>query len=179
MLRLNAKHTGNPEMTERNRNLDELNDWLQVVATIGVIASIIFLGLELRQNSDLMKAQIYQSRAEAIQETFLTNQESEYIVPILVKMEQAYTNGATVPEAVALLTAGEEMRIGFFMKRQIRHLDNMYYQHALGLIDEEYMTWWKRIIAGNVEEWYEVLGENIDGRQSFVDEVRRIHTSLE
>lgn len=52
-------------MSKRNRNLDELNDWLQVVATIGVIASIIFLGLELRQNSDLMKAQIYQSRMDS------------------------------------------------------------------------------------------------------------------
>ena len=166
-------------MSERNKNLDELNNWLQVVATIGVIASIVFLGIELRQNSDLMRAEIYQSRAEAIQETFLVNQESEYIVPILVKMEQAHEQGATVPEVVELLTLEEKKRMSFFMKRQIRHLDNMYYQHELGLIDEEYMTWWKRIVAGNVEEWYEVLGENIDGRQSFVDEVRRIHTSLE
>ena len=59
-------------MGERNRKLDELNDWLQVVATVGVIASIVFLGLELRQNSDLMRAQIYQARAEIIQETFTT-----------------------------------------------------------------------------------------------------------
>lgn len=166
-------------MSERNKNLDELNNWLQVVATIGVIASIVFLGIELRQNSDLMRAEIYQSRAEAIQETFLINQESEYIVPILVKMDQAYEKGATVPEAIDLLTLEEKKRMSFFMKRQIRHLDNMYYQHELGLIDEEYMTWWARIISGNVEEWYEVLGEDIDGRQSFVNEVRRIHSSLE
>ncbi len=47
-------------MGERNRKLDELNDWLQVVATIGVIASIVFLGFQLRQNSNFMRAQIYQ-----------------------------------------------------------------------------------------------------------------------
>jgi len=165
-------------MTERNRKLDELNGWLQVVATIGVIASIIFLGLELRQNSDLMKAQIYQSRAVIIQETFVAQQESEHIVPILVKLEQAYADGATAADTVAVLTAEEKMRFGFFLERQIRHLDNMYYQHELGLIDKEYMTWWARIVRNNVEMWYEVLGDDIPGRKSFVEEVRKIFDSL-
>jgi hypothetical protein len=164
-------------MTERNRKLDELNDWLQVVATIGVIASIIFLGLELRQNSDLMRAQIYQSRAETIQETFTSIQESDHIVPILVKLEEAYAEGATVPAAVALLTAEEKMRAKFYVNRQIRHLDNMYYQYELGLIDEEYMAWWASIISNNVALWYEVLGEDISGRESFVEEVRKIYDS--
>jgi len=165
-------------MSGRKRNLDELNGWLQVVATIGVIASIIFLGLELRQNSDLMRAQIYQARAEIIQETFLANQESEHIVPIQVKLEQAYAEHNTVAETVAALTAEEKMRFAYFLERQIRHLDNMYYQYELGLIDEEYMAWWANIVRNNVEMWYEVLGEDIPGRKSFVEEVRQIFDRL-
>ena len=165
-------------MSERSRKFDELNDWLQVIATIGVIASIIFLGLELRQNSALMRAQIYQARAEIIQETFTTMGESEYFIPIQLKLQQAQADGATISEAFGVLTAEEKMRLGYFMNRQIRHLDNMYYQYELGLIDDEYIAWWRNIIRNNVELWFEVLGEDISGRESFVEEVRRIHDSL-
>ena len=165
-------------MSERSRKFDELNDWLQVIATIGVIASIVFLGLELRQNSDLMRAQIYQARAEIIQETFTATQESEYVIPILLKLEQSETDGASIPDTVSLLTAEEKMRLSFYMNRQIRHLDNMYYQYELGLIDDEYIAWWRNIIRNNVGLWFEVLGEDIPGRESFVEEVRRIHDSL-
>ncbi len=98
-------------MTEKKRNLDELNDWLQVIATVGVIASIVFLGFELRQNSDLMRAQIY--------------------------------------------------------------------QNELGLIDEEYMEWWANLVLTNGPEWLALFGTDIDGRSSFVEEVRRIYPELQ
>ena len=38
-------------------NLDSANGWLTLIANIGVIAGIVFLALELRQNNDLMGAQ--------------------------------------------------------------------------------------------------------------------------
>ena len=70
------------------------------------------------------------------------------------------------------------MRLGYFMNRQIRHLDNMYYQYELGLIDEQYMSWWRNIVRNNVDMWLELLGDEIAGRESFLEEVRRIHDSL-
>ncbi len=45
---------------------DQLSRWLTLGANIGVIAGIVFLGLELRQNADLMRAQ---SRAEMSRDT--------------------------------------------------------------------------------------------------------------
>jgi hypothetical protein len=38
-------------------NLDKINHWASLLANIGVIAGIVFLGLELRQNNSLLAAQ--------------------------------------------------------------------------------------------------------------------------
>jgi hypothetical protein len=68
-------------------NLDSLNKWLTLVANIGVLAGILFLAFELQQNTQMMRAQMNQSRAD----TALAEQHSIYtndiIAPILVKAE--------------------------------------------------------------------------------------------
>lgn len=37
--------------------LVQVNAWLQILANIGVVAGLVFLGLQLRQNSRMMAAQ--------------------------------------------------------------------------------------------------------------------------
>ena len=161
-------------MSNRTTRLGDINHWLQIIATLGVIASIIFLGFELRQNRQLMKAQIYQSRAEMIQNTFLVLSESEHLVPIFNKLETARDESASFAEAVARLSSEEKIRLGFYYERQIRHLDNMYYQYELGLIDDEYMQWWEDDVTSSAPKWNEVLGDDIPGRQSFVGKVQEL-----
>ena len=38
-------------------NLSKANEIISLIANIGVIASIIFLGLEMSQNTDMMRSQ--------------------------------------------------------------------------------------------------------------------------
>jgi len=38
-------------------NISKLNDWLQLIATVGVILGIVFVAEELRQNNQLTRAQ--------------------------------------------------------------------------------------------------------------------------
>lgn len=45
-------------------NVDRLNRWLTLVANIGVIAGIVFLAIELRQNNELLEAQSRADRRE-------------------------------------------------------------------------------------------------------------------
>ena len=42
-------------------NLDKLNKWLTLAANLGVIAGIIFLGIEISQNTDSIRATAYQT----------------------------------------------------------------------------------------------------------------------
>ncbi len=43
----------------------KINDWLQILGMIGVIASLIFVGFEMRQSREIAISQTYQSRAES------------------------------------------------------------------------------------------------------------------
>ena len=39
-------------------NSSKLSDWLQIAANVGIIAGLLLVGLQLKQNSDLLKTQL-------------------------------------------------------------------------------------------------------------------------
>ena len=39
-------------------NSSKLSDWLQIAANTGIIAGLLLVGLQLKQNSDLLKTQL-------------------------------------------------------------------------------------------------------------------------
>jgi len=67
-------------------NLDKINGWLTLIANLGVIAGLVFVGLELRQNTMAMDREIRTSFADNIHGSIA---ESEYLVPIVTKIMAA------------------------------------------------------------------------------------------
>ncbi len=67
-------------------NTERLNTWLSFTANIGVIFGLIFLAIELNQNSDLMRIQISQSRADAAMAANQSSFTSDYLPQIIVKV---------------------------------------------------------------------------------------------
>lgn len=48
-------------------NSGRLNDWLQVAANVGIVAGLVLVGVQLKQNSDLLKTQMmYEESNRAI-----------------------------------------------------------------------------------------------------------------
>jgi hypothetical protein len=43
-------------------NSSKINDWLQVVGLFGVIASLVFVGLQMRQDREIALSEAYQDR---------------------------------------------------------------------------------------------------------------------
>ena len=41
----------------------KLNDWMQVIGIFALVASLIFVGLQMRQEHEIARVMIYQSRA--------------------------------------------------------------------------------------------------------------------
>ena len=64
----------------------DLGQALGIFANLGVISGIIFLGVEIRQNSELMRIQINQARADAAMVSNEQSFNSDYIPPIMVKI---------------------------------------------------------------------------------------------
>ena len=103
--------------------LDIVNRWLTPIASIGVILGLFLVGYELRQNSELMRIQINQERADA---AMLSNEQlfnSEYLPEILFKIEQDQD-----------LTEVEKIRYIAWFRAINRNQDNVLSQYLTGML---------------------------------------------
>ncbi len=102
---------------------EKLNTWLSFTAHVGVILGLIFLAVELNQNSGLMRIQISQSRADgaiAANEAFFN---SDYLPQIIVKVS-----------AGEELSAEEGLRFQHWFRASNRNQDNVIQQYHAGML---------------------------------------------
>ena len=59
-------------------NSTKLNDWMQVVGIFALVASLIFVGLQLKQSQDIAIAAQYQARTEATLNMYASHVEAGY-----------------------------------------------------------------------------------------------------
>ena len=121
----------------------ELGALGEFVGAIAVVVTLIYLAVQIRQNTSAMEeskrlalAQTYQMRADALQEMLVQAADSQYIGPILTKL-----TGAGYPEKVASLnelTVEERGRFRQWQIAQQTHWDNLFYQYQQGFLDDEY-----------------------------------------
>ena len=102
------------------------------LGAIGVIATLIYLAVQIRQNSKTIEAQMYQSRSHMAEERYGQVADSPYLAAIYCKLE---SDGHPFdPQKVDDLNAEELLRLRFAEQRMLRGLDNVFHQHSLGFI---------------------------------------------
>jgi hypothetical protein len=104
-------------------NADKVNTWLSLSANVGVIFGLIFLAVELDQNSTLMRIQISQSRADAAMTNNESNYNSDYMPQINVKVK-----------AGEELTTEETLRYSSYFRAINRNQDNVLQQYYAGML---------------------------------------------
>ena len=107
----------------------EQNDLLQVLGMLGLIASLIFVGMELRQNQQVARVTAYQALAEQIA-SYNALLLSE---PEINRIRNAALNNENLTEEDA-----EQYRAFWRMLR--RQSELAYLQYENGSIDEELLT---------------------------------------
>ncbi|MDQ6780069.1 MAG: hypothetical protein M3Z37_02805, partial [Candidatus Eremiobacteraeota bacterium] len=65
--------------------LDQVVAISQSVAAVGVILSLVFLAIQLRQNTRAVRASSIQNLVQSLSDTAEFNVDNEYLVPILLK----------------------------------------------------------------------------------------------
>ena len=122
---------------------DELNRWLTLIANISVVAGIVFLAVEIRQNTEsqqeslrLARATAYQERAFAAVSRWASNASSPELIAAIVVFDNA-GGVANASEALAALSAHDRWHIHFNMLAQIATLDNNVYQFKEGYLDPD------------------------------------------
>ena len=104
---------------------DNVNKWLTLSANFGVVVGLILLIVEIGQNTDMMRAQISQSRTD----TALAEQHATY-------------NSDHMPAILAKVTRGEEIsseeeiRYATYFRAFNRNQDNNLWQYNQGYLGE-------------------------------------------
>ena len=104
---------------------DRLNRWLTLGANIAVLVGILFLAAEISQNTDMMRTQIHQSRAE-----------------LSMNEAASWYNSPYIPDLLAKLRRGDELseveleRYDYLLRGLHRNLDNQMRQFREGFLGD-------------------------------------------
>ena len=155
----------------------KLNEWMQVVGIFALVASLIFVGLEMRQSQRIALSAAYQARADASMTLRMATLESETLQSARAKQLQGMSVDQLTPE--------EQVVVRDRWNAQLVYLENMHYQYINGFISEEQWrsnrTELTYMLGGN-PEWRSQVLENCNlFRESFCAEMKaaaeRIKTS--
>ena len=156
----------------------ELGALGEFLGSIAVLATLVYLAVQIRQNTRSMEdskklalAQTYQMRADALQMMLVQAADSEHIGPIITKL-----TGLGYPEDIGALdelTREERGRFRMWQIAQQTHWDNMYFQYQQGFIDEEYYRDSFRERVRRLAPAWEVLNL-AGGRRTFNEEIEAI-----
>ena len=133
-------------------NIDSFNRWFTVIANIGVLAGIVFLAVEVSQNTNMMRSQTRDAVAEKQVDYFFTIGSNLETPSIWGKATSGYFGSETV------LSPDERTAFFYLFQGVLRIWENEYYQFQSGLFEEpEFIP---RTIA-----WRRFLDANKGGRE--------------
>jgi hypothetical protein len=152
-------------------NSDRLNSWLQVFGTFGVILSLIFVGLQIKQSRDIAMADAYQQRTAMAIELWGNQVPTEYLWSAYERM--SFSNEP--------LTESDHMALAFSYTTIAVYLENNHFQYSMGLLNQEH--WESTIGTMNFfaqyaefrDWWRENGGMYRDSFRIVVDEVVSDH----
>ena len=140
------------------------------LSVVGIIGSLIFIGLELRQNQKLAMTNAYQTRLSEMQQAMVNLALSKDLAAIMIKLKLEGADALTEAELFRARTwaKGVQWRMesqyyqykqGFFDDLAInRTLDDIVTKELygewqdLGLSDRLYPSEWRRMVEDRVEQ---------------------------
>jgi hypothetical protein len=113
----------------------KINEWLQIVGMFGVIASLVFVGLQLKQTQQIALSNTYQARSDATVESLTSAINSPEFLSASAKVYANNSNELTMQEAVAW---------EYFLGADMTMFENNHQQYEMGFLSEEH---WQRNVA--------------------------------
>lgn len=102
--------------------------WRDSIASVGVILSLLFVGYQVHQSTQVARGQTRQDLAALNQEWLvLQSQDAQYNEI----WRKAWGNDST-----ASMSASEVSRADWMMRLNLRRLENVFFQYSEGLVDE-------------------------------------------
>lgn len=150
--------------------ISAINEGVSLIANIGVIGSIVFLGLEMQQNTEMMQSQTRNSIVEnqlSLLERAIDNNDFAKIAFELREDADAY------PEDTV-----EFFQFRLFAISQLRIWENEFYQYQTGLFEASEFearekTWRANIIIGSIHKVWATRRDQF--AKDFVEYIDRLY----
>lgn len=118
-------------------NMERLNRWLALVANIGVVAGIVFLGFEIQQNTAATHSSTVQSVTDISTTGLREYAANANLARIRMKGDFEYSS----------LSELEEFQYFAHNRGYWLHFQNVYFQIGLGAIEPRVWATYERIIC--------------------------------
>ena len=118
----------------------------EFIGAIGVLITLIYISVQIRQNTNATRAQIHQLRSDQAQDFFMSVALSQELSAILSKVNQDANN-------ISLLSHEEETRYRMYMLAARQRFENMFYQHKSGFLSPELYKSMEKPISWHIPIW--------------------------
>ena len=136
---------------------DKLNRLLTLTANLGILIGLVLLIVEIRQNTDLVRAQIAMDRTSTRTQILSDWANGGEIAPIEAKLIEQVDGFPMALGWSDLLTTEEKRRYRYRMALRANELNNDLFQCAEGLVNPEICQREVRIrMRVNLHRFYEV-----------------------
>ncbi len=130
-------------------NWDALSAVAELAGAVGVIASLFYLGSQIRQNTRSVRASSYHALV-----THLSNTAAD--IGRDAPAADLWVRGQSDPNA---LTPTEQRQFGLLLQSTFRSFENIFYQFSEDMIDDVVWTGWKNRITRyywqpGVQQWW-------------------------
>lgn len=139
----------------------------EVAGAIGVIVTLLYLSIQVRQNSKMMKANSKQSISDASQQLIYRMADEADVMEKLL-----FNDDANV-------TPVERRKAWFLCRAMLRGYESQIYQHEVGLLDDAEWNYLKRVILESTSYpgfdslWPELSGVVSDSLRSIIENERK------
>jgi hypothetical protein len=120
-----------------------------LLAAVGVIATLIYLSIQIRQNTKAVRSSSIQNLVQSFSTTAQAAVENEHIIPLLLKANPS----------VSALTEVERAQLHFWFIMTFRRFEGVYFQRDLGIVDAEVIDGFERshiaiLASKSAQEWW-------------------------
>ena len=140
-------------------DIAKLNDWLQAVGLFGVIASLIFVGLQMKQTQEIALASTYNARASQTVDAMSGSLATPQFYSGMAKIYSGLRGQLTAEEYVAI-----EQENAIYLTVY----ENNYFQYEMGFLPEGH--WQKNLRELDcrlTEPFFVALAESWPARDKF------------
>lgn len=129
-----------------------INDWLTLVANLAVVAGIVFVAVEVRQNNELLRSESRQALVTNDIASLAANFQNADVFAKLVAAER--------------MSAEDQLRLSFMFALDLRNREFEYFQYVNGILDEQTWLAYRHVIlinhsAGLGRNWWDAVGRSL------------------